>query len=487
MILFDFSTAFPSLDREFVALVLAEMGVAEGVQNVIQGMYAPSWTSVGRPDGPATLGFCVATGVPQGCPLSGIVFACATVALIKMLVAEVGANNVCLLADDTAVVVDRVQQLVGVRAAFEAYAAATALRLKEEKCVLIPLIRDSTDAATIEAYHQLIAAEVPKWRGFRVALSATYLGVPVGPNVTPLERWRKPMQKYADRVAELARSPLSPPAAVVHHVQVYAAPVLVYAAMTARPVDELKQAEALMWQRALRFLVKALPIAAQAHLNAIGLKKVAPLMASVSATLHRSRVRHTAGVDEAMAELARLRDEVGPLAALGRPELAPDRAAWYAPAHADEMQAAEAPCAPERRDAAAVPPRERRRGHRVRDADLLAEALVPRVRKRFPRVAASDAEIATKCAATIAALAKCAPLLRSSAHPHLVRLMEDGGPPRLPGRGVPMLRQNKGRQIDPHVAMPDPMEGCDEGVGLRRPRISQRGFGAAPFRTRRTS
>lgn len=57
------------------------------------------------------------------------------------------------------------------------------------------------------------------------------MGVPVGPGVAPDDRCHKPIRKYIDRASELSRSPLCL-AAVVRHVQVYATPVLTYAAMT---------------------------------------------------------------------------------------------------------------------------------------------------------------------------------------------------------------------------------------------------------------
>lgn len=180
VILFNFSVAFPPLDRSYVAQVLEAMRVSNGVRNAVLAMYAPSWTHVGRPDSSETPGFRVATGAPQGCPLSGRIFACATVALLDMLTAVVGPQNVFLFADDTAIVIDRVTQLVEVRAAFEEYRAATALVLKDEKCVLVPLLRAESDEETLAAYRRLLADEVPAWRGFRVELRATYLGVPIG-------------------------------------------------------------------------------------------------------------------------------------------------------------------------------------------------------------------------------------------------------------------------------------------------------------------
>lgn len=327
----------------------------------------------------------------------------------QMLVSAVGAHNVFLFADDTAVVVDRVRQLVQVREAFEAYRAATALVLKDTQCVLIPLLRASTDEETVETYRALLTAEVPAWRGFRVAMSATSLGVPMGMNVTPGERWDKPLKKFADRVSELSRS-TSSPAATVRHAEVYAVPVLTYIALTSSPVPAVRLAEALMWQRALRFPLKALPIAAHNHMSALGLTKIAPLEKTLRDILVRSSGRHTDDVIVTMAMLAKLREDVGPLAAIGRPGLAHDRVAWRAPAHAGEMELAMKFLAEEDQADARLRRGRRRGGRRDHEASCMAAALLQRVRRWFPEAAIADAYLAAKCSATIAPLASCSPL-----------------------------------------------------------------------------
>lgn len=65
------------------------------------------------------------TGVPQGCPLSGSIFACATVGLIRMLAEVIAEDQIFRFADDTAVIVDGVQQLAAIRRVFEVFREAT--------------------------------------------------------------------------------------------------------------------------------------------------------------------------------------------------------------------------------------------------------------------------------------------------------------------------------------------------------------------------
>lgn len=309
LVLSDFSAAFPSLGRKFVAHASDAMHVAPGVKNVIKAMYAPSWSYVGRPDARSTPGFRVATGAPQECPLSGTRFPCATVALILMLIEVVGADQIFLFADDIAIIVF-CAQLDVVRGAFDEYRTATSLTLKDEKCVLAPLLRSTSDTATCEIYHRLLADAVLAWQRFRVEMQATYLGVSAGPGVSPDERWKKPIQKFVARASELARSPLSP-AAVVRHIQVYAVPVLTCAAMLSAPHAAAMHAEALVWQRALRFPHRALPLAAIGSLHEIGLAKARPLKDVLLGGLTRSSHRHAEDVSVASSNLDAARESIG--------------------------------------------------------------------------------------------------------------------------------------------------------------------------------
>lgn len=111
---------------------------------------------------------------------------------------------------------------------------------------------------------------------------ATYLGVPVGPGVTTAARWSEPIKKFADRASELARSPLSP-CAVARHIQIYATPGLTYAAMLDALHATVMEAEALVWQRALRFPHRALPLDAIRNLHELGIVKVRALRAALLA------------------------------------------------------------------------------------------------------------------------------------------------------------------------------------------------------------
>lgn len=133
-------------------------------------------------------------------------------------------------------------------------------------------------------------------------------------------RWSKPIKKYVDRASELARSPLSL-AAVARHIQIYATPVLTYAAMLSAPLDTVMAAEALVWQRALRFPHRSLPHDAIRNLHEIGLVRVRALRVALLAGLARSSRCHPEDVGVASGDLADARDTIGCLASMVHPRV----------------------------------------------------------------------------------------------------------------------------------------------------------------------
>lgn len=129
-----------------------------------------------------------------------------------------------LFADDTAVIIHNVAQLVDFKRAFNEYYMATALFLKAEKCVIVPLLREGDDGDPCAAYRNLVTQLTPEW-SFHISMDATYLGVPVEPGVTAARRWREPTKKFVDRATGMARSSVSP-AAVARHIVMFAAPIM---------------------------------------------------------------------------------------------------------------------------------------------------------------------------------------------------------------------------------------------------------------------
>eukprot|EP00973_Karenia_brevis_P007116 964633-Karenia_brevis.AAC.1 len=71
LILFDFRAAFPSMSHEFIWQVLKTTGIPDQIIKAIQGLYKLNKHSI-KLAGALFEGPTVASGVRQGCPLSGI-------------------------------------------------------------------------------------------------------------------------------------------------------------------------------------------------------------------------------------------------------------------------------------------------------------------------------------------------------------------------------------------------------------------------------
>lgn len=120
--------------------------------------------------------------------MAGSSFVVAMEPLLNMLRNICGHGQVLAFADDIALVVD-MSVLSRVAQAFEVFGRATAMRFRADKCVLIPLCLDDTDAATRDKwYSRMLAEYAPEWQTMQVAGSATYLGTIIGPDAGAEDR-----------------------------------------------------------------------------------------------------------------------------------------------------------------------------------------------------------------------------------------------------------------------------------------------------------
>ena len=71
----DLKNAFPSLIQAFLFLVLRLAGVYEALIKVTEGVYDNARAFASLDGGPMQFLFLLASGIMQGCPLSGTMFA----------------------------------------------------------------------------------------------------------------------------------------------------------------------------------------------------------------------------------------------------------------------------------------------------------------------------------------------------------------------------------------------------------------------------
>eukprot|EP00969_Alexandrium_andersonii_P097099 4286062-Alexandrium_andersonii.AAC.1 len=76
LLFLDITAAFPSVAHYWLFMVVEALGASSGLLNFLRASYVANWIYV-QTDGVPSLAFLVMSGVLQGCPLSGSLFAMA--------------------------------------------------------------------------------------------------------------------------------------------------------------------------------------------------------------------------------------------------------------------------------------------------------------------------------------------------------------------------------------------------------------------------
>ena len=160
MILFDFKAAFPSLAHEMIWDVLEATGVDTDFISVVKAFYRNNKHLL-KLRGMIFEGVLVESGVRQGCPLSGLLFAICVVVLNTRLNGILKRNEVVdAFADDIAVVVDNFWVSAPVlEIIFKEFQEISGLELNIEKTIMVPLWPYGGEASV----RKLIQEFCPGW------------------------------------------------------------------------------------------------------------------------------------------------------------------------------------------------------------------------------------------------------------------------------------------------------------------------------------
>ena len=123
------------------------------------------------------------SGVLQGCPLSGTLFAIALGPFLDKLdrILGRGAHEIVrACADDIGAVVNFSRSLVQTAPVFDSARAAAGLATKPCKCVILP-VYTSCSISTVTVCRDWLTRQIPAWSGFLIQPAARYLGVHVEP------------------------------------------------------------------------------------------------------------------------------------------------------------------------------------------------------------------------------------------------------------------------------------------------------------------
>ena len=199
ILLFDFRAAFPSMDHAFIWDTLKFSGIPSQFISAIQSLYRNNRHHI-RVNGQLYEGPTVRSGVRQGCPLSGLLFAiCVDVLLLRLQDVLTSGNEIArAFADDTATVInDYTRTIPTIATIFQEFEQISGLQLNIDKTVFIPL----WPMACERHLKNLITELCPSWRNIKVADMGKYLGFWIGPGAGD-SSWEKAGKKFESRIKQ---------------------------------------------------------------------------------------------------------------------------------------------------------------------------------------------------------------------------------------------------------------------------------------------
>ena len=176
---FDSLAAFPSLVRGYLRWVLRAMGLPDAIISFIQMLYSDNvrFIMLRRR---LFHHFVVVSGVRQGCPLSGLLFALSQDPFIRFQVSKIH-GLVRAYYDDLAFVhFDLVGSGGDLLADFGGLGGCSGLRLNHSKCALLPLL------GLAQEWISKLRAKYPVLLEWSVTMAAKYLDVRIGLDIVAL-------------------------------------------------------------------------------------------------------------------------------------------------------------------------------------------------------------------------------------------------------------------------------------------------------------
>ena len=265
-VFFDFANAFPSIAHVWIFAVLERLGVPDRVIRFVRALYH---------DCRALLCFAgavvgclqIESGIKQGCPLSGSLFALAIDPLIRAITLRglVQTSSLTAYADDIGLVlIDMFTQLVLVLSLFADWARATLLFLNIKKCVVVPLW-----SAVLGDVRCWLRRNLPEFAMCRVDFWARYLGVIIGPGAQH-HLWDGLHQRLHTRAIEIKASDRGM-ATKIKLFGVYCTSIVFFRLQFSAPTRCLREAYRHAAQRVLAAPWNAFPHKVLCHLCDFGI------------------------------------------------------------------------------------------------------------------------------------------------------------------------------------------------------------------------
>jgi hypothetical protein len=271
-------------------IIIEVINVPDGLRQIIRTMYTfvECYVVV---EGREFFAYYILSGVIQGCPLSGMLFAMAVDPFLRKMLVETEtplAAVVRACADDVGAALSGIEALVILKPTFDDARRFAGLTLKPRKCVLVPTAQLlNTELAS--QIKQWLVTHIPEWRDFCVKPVSTYLGFVMGP-ASNASQFDAPIKKWKSRSAAIANRHSSAAVSVAQYNR-QALTVLGYKMQLTIPPKRMALQEMHVLSHVLHMAFGALDAAAQFNLDAAGGPKIRSVKALSFATLTRTAVK----------------------------------------------------------------------------------------------------------------------------------------------------------------------------------------------------
>ena len=312
LILFDILAAFPSLSHDFLFLFLGRCEIPQGLMYYLVALYSNN-AAVGTCNGIVIVLYLIESGILQGCPLSGSLFALALDTFIRMYNAELPGQMMKAFADDMATVLDRLGLLPRVYRCYSLLEKATGLAVKPTKSVFILLGVNTNDATDeVQRAQNFVRKFVPEWSGVKFAWVGKYLGFNIGQRGGTCSSWDAPVAKFKARVEIVASNPHAPSLLMVYYNRSVCT-TLSYVEELCPPPPDLAKMETTAITRILKLPAWALATDGAVKLKDCGLTAPPSLVVRGLAARERTAMKTCSAWPDALSELLEVRRAHGPM------------------------------------------------------------------------------------------------------------------------------------------------------------------------------
>ena len=300
--LFDLLAAFPSLSHKWLFVVLRKMGVPQRIIKALRALYKDCFATIVL-GGRRLREIPMLSGIRQGCPASGTLFALVIDPCLRYLISKIGPERgiVNAYADDIAAVLrDMFETIRLIDFIFKLIGRATSLHLHPGKVQIIPLWK--YDEECIRGQIRVLA---PRLAEAKIQCCGKLLGVFVGPGAEELQ-WKATVEELKSRSRYLASLNLAwSGVAPLHrsHVTSVTSHILQFAA----PSRELLQVESSCLAVVTKTPANAVPLPVLTRLREFGLSTNFTSLAVMGESAAYRALMSSAVYPKMVAELARAR------------------------------------------------------------------------------------------------------------------------------------------------------------------------------------